>query len=552
VSEHTPTAAAAVAILAVAAGSALAADVFLNTGRDTHTLELDPTRVAVFTETGRFTAPPGTGFLRTDIALVPSSAVERAPTDAYTSPIFRDRMDGPMVIPPVILVRFDEAVTEAQADAVVAPLGTVLERHFANVPNLYRVASSRRDGLAVLADANALAARADTRYAEPDLIFTGSTGSSTNDPRFPDAWGLNNTGQLIFGRPGTPDIDMNALEAWSTTEGDPSIITVVIDTGVDQAHPDIRQIPGQDFTTEPGVNGGPGNFCDNHGTAVAGCISGIVNNTIGAAGIAPGTTIASARPFISQLNCSGSWSTQISSTVSVLAYAESIGARVTNNSNFYGFTSATIEDKYAQTRADGMVHFASAGNSDAPFVSYPASLPSVNAIGALRNDGTKAGFSNFGPNIFVTAPGQDIISTDRLGADGYSSENYTFVSGTSFASPYAAGVAALILSVDPSLTAAEVETILRTTTKDLGAPGFDTTYGHGLVDAAAALAALSAGPCNAADFADPFGQLTFGDVSAFLAAFSSSDPAADLAPPSDVFTFGDVSAFLAAFNAGCP
>jgi hypothetical protein len=58
--------------------------------------------------------------------------------------------------------------------------------------------------------------------------------------------------------------------------------------------------------------------------------------------------------------------------------------------------------------------------------------------------------------------------------------------------------------------------------------------------------------CNAADLAEPFGQLTFGDISAFLDAFNASDPAADLAPPFGVFTFGDISAFLAAFDAGCP
>ena len=311
------------------------------------------------------------------------------------------------------------------------------------------------------------------------MIFTGHSELIPNDPGFSNLWGIQNTGQLG----GTAGMDMKGTQAWDITTGSSSIIVVIIDVGVQPDHPDIHQIPGTNFTSDASFNGGPVNACDNHGTAVAGCVSAIINNSLGTVGIAPGCSSASARVFISSSACNGSWTSQSSWTVNALAWAHNIGARISNNSNYYGFQSSAIAQEYSSTRGVGMVHFASAGNNASSTITYPASLPDVNAVAALNESGSLASFSNYGTGLAFSAPGQDIYTTDRTGTNGWVSGDYVWANGTSFASPYAAGVAALVLSVDPSLNATNVEQLMHQSCVDLGAPGYDTTYGWGFVNA---------------------------------------------------------------------
>ena len=398
----------------------------------------------------------------------------------FATPVFVGADGGPVILTPDILVEFDATVDASAAETAlrqVAPIET-LERDWGGLPGAYRVRSTFRNGFDVLAAANRLAERADVVFAEPDVIFTGSGNLIPDDIYFTDLWGLHNTGTF-----GTADMDMDAPEAWDVTIGDKSILVVVIDVGVEQTHPDISQVTGIDLTIDAG-DGGPVNACDQHGTPVAGCVSATINNALGVVGVAPGCRTASARTFISATpNCNGNWTSQASWTVDALAWAETIGARVTNNSNRYGFTSSAISQKYASTRLNGIVHFASAGNNSNPFVDYPASLSSVMAVAALDWNGNLAFFSNFGSSLDFSAPGDQIVSTDRTGSDGYTSGDYATVLGTSFASPYAAGVAALVLSIVPELSAPQVEQVLEQSCMDLGSPGFDTTFGWGFVNA---------------------------------------------------------------------
>jgi subtilisin family serine protease len=400
----------------------------------------------------------------------------------FVSPIFVGNDGGPLIVTPDILVGFDRGVDPARAEAILVEsgAGVIVDRDWGNMKRAYRLRGSSRDGYGVLAAANRLAERPEVRFAEPDMIFTGRGSLIPNDPGFGDCWGLHNTGQ--FG--GTPDADMDAPEAWDTTIGDPSIIVLIIDTGVEQDHPDINQVPGNDLTSDPSVTGDPVNACDNHGTAVAGCVSATINNALGTVGVAPGTRSASARTFISVEPCTGAWTSEASWTVDALAWAESIGARVTNNSNYYGFQSSAIAEKYQDTRGAGIVHFAIAGNFARPVLEYPGSLTSVNAVSALNPNGTLASFSSYGPGLDFSAPGTVVYTTDRTGFDGYSGDDYVFVQGTSFATPYTAGVAALALSVNPALTASQVEQVLQLAAVDLGVGGYDTTYGWGFVNAA--------------------------------------------------------------------
>jgi len=402
--------------------------------------------------------------------------VAGAAVAGFVSPVFFGTDGGPVVITPHILLGFHPHVDRARAEAILgeSKAGVIVDRDWGNMRGAYRLRSNQADGFAVLEAANALARRPEVRFAEPDVIFTGRGGLIPNDTFFGLVWGIHNTGQ----DGGTPDMDMDGPEAWDVTIGDPSIKVVIIDTGVEQTHPDINQLPGIDTTAEaPGTGGGPVNECDNHGTAVAGCVSATINNNLGTVGIAPNCKSVSARPFISNVPCDGGWDSIASWTVDALVFAESIGAKVTNNSNFYGFESASIEVKYEQTRANGMVHFASANNNNQSSSTYPASLPGVNSVAALERHGARASFSNYGPDLFISAPGEDVLTTDRTGFDGWVAGDYVFANGTSFASPYTAGVAALVLSLNPDRPAWAVENILAGTAVNLGVPGWDSNYG---------------------------------------------------------------------------
>lgn len=404
---------------------------------------------------------------------------------AFASPVFLGFDGGPLMITEELLVGFQPGVSAAAAATILAGLPhlQVVAQDWAGMPGAYRLRSSLKNGFEVLAAANELALRPEVAYAEPNFIFTGRPGLFPNDPGFPSCWGLHNTGQF----PGAVvDADMDAPEAWNITVGDAAILVVVIDTGVQQDHPDIHQVPGADFTTDGG-DGGPVNVFDNHGTAVAGCVSAVINNALGTVGVAPGCRVASARPFIA-INEFGNWTSQTSWTVNALDWAVSIGARVTNNSNSYGAPSAAITNKYNTTRNQGLVHFAAAGNSGGASISYPASAGPVNAVAALDVDGDLSFFSSFGFGLAFSAPGASIYSTDRTGTDGYFVGDYGFVNGTSFASPYAAGVAALVLSRNGAHTASQVEQILQQTAVDLGDPGYDTRFGHGFINAFQAVA----------------------------------------------------------------
>jgi subtilisin family serine protease len=467
-------------------------------------------------------AVQGWSFVTTTASIQTEEAIARAVSQIagaelveFVSPVFVDEEGEPIVITPDILVGFDRNLDAARAEAILAEsqAGEILDRDWANMKRTYRLRSASRDGFEVLEAANALARRSEVTFAEPDMMVTAHAALIPDDTYFPFLWGLHNDGTFVV--PCTvPDFDMDAPEAWDVTTGSPSIIVAILDTGIQLDHPDINlYTPGFDATGEGG-GGGPVNACDNHGTAVAGCASGIMNNGIGIAGVAPGVRSASARVIVSNLNCSGSGVIAASWVVAGLAWADTIGARITNSSWYRNTPSSAIDLKFAETRANGIVHFAAAGNNSDSTIVYPASLPTVNAVAALESCGDRAAFSNYGVGLDFSAPGHYGISTDRTGADGYNdgvddgvcvpsgtpgcnsdadcapgdacfivSTDYALVVGTSFASPYAAGVAALALSVKPNLSADQLETLLRQTAVDLGAEGYDTDYGWGFVNA---------------------------------------------------------------------
>lgn len=407
---------------------------------------------------------------------------------AFISPIMLAEGNDYAIPTRDILVRFDADVTAAQAEAILinAKIGETIERRFGGLSNAFRIRSNAVDGFGVLDQANALAAVKGVRFAEPDMIATGETDAVPNDIGFPYAWQLSNTGQ--YG--GTPGFDIQARPAWDITTGSPSIITVILDNGVQQDHPDINQIAGADFTGQ-GTTGGPVHPCDKHGTAVAGCLAGIINNNVGVCGVAPSCRVASARVMSATNACTTAIAVQYSWIINGIYWAQNIGARITNSSFRLSTNSAALNDAYANTRAAGIIHFGAAGNQSTGAVAYPASLPSVVSVASINGLGARSGFSNWGDGLDFSVPGESIATADLTGPAGYAGAEIVYGSGTSYASPTCAGTAALALSQNPSLTPDQVEQTLRDSCRDLGAPGYDTDYGWGLPSAYKALTGVA-------------------------------------------------------------
>ncbi len=348
--------------------------------------------------------------------------------------------------------------------------------------------------------ANAMFERGGTRWAHPDFY---SPIQHMSDPLYPQQFQMNNTGQVIDGFTSLVDIDINAPQAWAITTGNPSMIVAVIDDGV-EAHEDMRTAGGvsrvlSGFTPATGGTGLPVSG-GAHGQACAGIIAAS-HNTIGVKGVAPEVQIVPVNIFV------GGESTQ--DLADALTYAKNSGAAVISNSwgypgscslNYSTLTNA-INDAANNGRGGlGCVVVFAAGNSYGSCVDYPAYLSNVIAVGAVTNLGARSNYSNQGTALDVVAPsnpapgqsGAGVRTIDRMGGAGYSSGNYTTsFGGTSAACPAVAGVAALVLAVDPAATSSSVRTTISSTATDMGSPGFDNSFGFGRVNAFAAVSGVS-------------------------------------------------------------
>ena len=286
-----------------------------------------------------------------------------------------------------------------------------------------------------------------------------------------------------------PDVEVYALdaeldEAWgvkhigagtvhdSENEGY-GIKVAVLDTGIDYTHPDLdaNYKGGWDF-----VNGDSDPMDDNgHGTHVAGTVAAEDDGS-GVVGVAPGASLYA----LKVLDETGSG--YFSAVVAALEWCVESGVQITNNS--YGSSQdpgELVKEAFDNAYAAGVLNVASAGNSGNPpgrgdNISYPAHWDSVIAVAATDQDDSRARWSSTGPSLELSAPGVAINST--LPGGGYGEK-----SGTSMASPHVAGTAALVWAADSSLTNEQVRVRLQDTADDLGALGWDSKYGYGLVDA---------------------------------------------------------------------
>ncbi len=307
--------------------------------------------------------------------------------------------------------------------------------------------------------ARELASRDDIAFVERDHVARVTW--TPNDPRLSQQWALG---------------AIRAQQAWGTSVADGTTIAV-IDTGVDYTHPDLidKVDLGRDY-----VDGNNDPRDENgHGTHVAGTAAAATDNGIGIAGVAPGARILAIRAL--DANGSGYYSW----IASAIIEAADARAEVINLSLGGSQDSRLLERAvhYAQLR--GSVLTCAAGNEGASNLGYPARYGACLAIGATTQQGQVAGFSNRGPGLFLTAPGAGILAT--VPGTGYGT-----MSGTSMAAPVVAGVAALLRA--QGLDGRQVEATLRRTARDRGPAGYDTTWGHGMVDAHAAVQAAAIMP----------------------------------------------------------
>lgn len=373
-------------------------------------------------------------------------------------------------------------------------------------------------------------------HAQDSNDIPDVSGVIPDDEYFPSQWHLHNTGQSG----GTPGADIRAPEAWEITTGDPNIVISVVDHGVDLSHTDLvgNLVAGYDFwddddLPEPGHGTLWGE--DPHGTACAGLFAATGNNGIGVTGVTWGCKIMPGR-----VDISGDMPTNEADIATTLRWAASNGADILSNSwGFYGplpIIHAAIVDitKPGGIGRDGVgctVVFCAGNNTS--FIWWPAVYPEVIAVGATTHNDLRAGFSCRGPALDIAAPGDDVWTTDITGPLGYSFygfflplDYYASFSGTSAATAVTAGVAGLILSIEPNLTPEDVQHFLERSAKDLGDPGWDKYYGWGRLDARAALDMVLA---KRADLNDDW-IVDEEDQAILMEAMDTNDLAADIAP----------------------
>ncbi len=332
--------------------------------------------------------------------------------------------------------------------------------------------------------------------------ITGGYQELTSDTYDHLQWSLANNQQLW----GVDGADVMAPEAWGVSHGSDTITVAVIDEGLDLSHPDLaaKTLPGYDATD--GTSGGGATGDDAHGTACAGVAAALTDNAIGVAGIAREAKVLPVR--VGYGDGSGGWVTQDSWLADGIGWAVANGADVLSNSWGGGSPATVITDAIAGAKTSGRgglgsVVVFSAGNANGP-VNYPATLSTVLAVGALSPcderkapascDGEHWWGSNYGAELDLTAPGVHMYTTDIGGTAGYDGGDYYYdFNGTSSAAPVVAGVAGLLLGLEPTLTATEVEARLLATADDLLAAGWDAETGYGRVNA---FRALSEGPAE--------------------------------------------------------
>lgn len=382
---------------------------------------------------------------------------------------------------PEINVKFRAGVGVAEIKKIVGKNNDRIEDEIEAVKNLYSI--DDLDNMDAEKVAKQYSLMTDfVEYAEPNyqiklddptntvspsdlLLRKGDPGTVLpNDPMFKDQWALSNSGQ----NGGKKDADIAAVKAWIKTQGSSDVVVAVLDSGVDYTHPDlisnmwlrpdnVPQYKDDELGTFNDLQGF--NAADNlsdpmdengHGTHCSGIIGAEGDNDVGIAGINWKVKIMPLK-FMGR----GGFGTT-KDAIEAINYAidrkrNGVNVRVINASWGSTMYSKALEDVIRAAGEEGILFVAAAGNnstSNDKSEHYPSNykLPNVISVAALDRNDQLASFSNYGAKtVHIAAPGKDILST-------WLNDGYREASGTSMATPYVAGVAALILASEPKLT----------------------------------------------------------------------------------------------------
>lgn len=385
-----------------------------------------------------------------------------------------------------LLVRGDAAVVAAQPGVRTVE---VLRG------GLLRVRVSGDD----LAVARGLRGVSGVEHVTPDLVLPLVPAALPDDPWVGEEWHLENTGQ--GGR--TVDVDIDAELAWSFATGAGQTIAI-IDSGTQLDHPDLSVIAGHDYVDgddAPDPGSDPYNA---HGTGTAGIAAAIGGNGIGVAGVAYDADVYAIRLI--------GGDTSIEDLYNAFIEAVDAGAAVLSNSWGFGADCSGIPaydtfrdmfnyaEDYGRGGLGAAVVFA-AGNAGCDIdADGMLNHRKIVVVAALESTDTRAAYSNYGDVVDIAAP-TALLTTDIAGGYGNYGGDDAYAdgfSGTSGATPVVAGVMALMFEANPRLTAKQArEALYLTATRvdhDLAgydADGWSPYYGHGRVDAGAAVAAVA-------------------------------------------------------------
>jgi len=369
--------------------------------------------------------------------------------------------------PGVILYRFKENASDGQR----AAFGRIFSQSHASSSSAGRPLKSHQtlvfpaNGKDEEETAEELKASGAVEFAEPDYLMPAAA-TVPDDPQYAAQW-FHQT--------------INSPAAWGYTTGSASILIGVCDTGVDATHPDLApnlSLPGynvvdQSTNTDPVAA---------HGTEVAGVIGAVGNNALGVTGMNWTVKILPVR--ITDNPDTTAWCSDMANGIE---WAADQNAKVINLSYEIMGCPATIDAASQYARSRGALVFVASGNDAQDISALLQAPPSFVFVGATDASDHPAIFSNYGAQVNLAAPGVSILTTQPGG--------YTSASGTSFAAPIAAGLAALLYSVNPLWTPAIVENLILATAKSVGPSNI---FGYGRLDAGAALAAAQnclAGNC---------------------------------------------------------
>lgn len=457
-----------------------------------------------------------------------------------------------------ITVQFAPNVTAGTIEYITQPLGLTTVKPIEDIPNAFVMALTPTAKENPLKITNRLMQQAEVLTAEPNIVVPTQSHYRPRDPLYAQQWHLNHNG----GRELAGGSHIFAEQAWDITRGHRSIVVAVMDDGVDLTHPDFqgpgkivapRDFKGRDFQPDPQEN------WEDHGTACAG-VAVAEENGIGVVGVAPGCALMPIRTtgFLDDETIEDlfGWAMQKGAAVISCSWGPSAVNYPLSLRQKAAITRAATKGRQGK----GCVILFAAGNANRPTNGSVNEAgwdknalsgntkwyggftvhPDVMTISACTSLNRKAAYSNWGaevsvcgpsnnappgvglpnlgyvatpPAIQVDIPGLGIVTSDRMGSSGYSQNQFAMdFGGTSSACPLVAGVAALVLSANPQLTAREVRQIIEQTADKIVDPNPDPQFG------------LRKGSYEANGRCDWFG---YGKVNAFKAVNAAAQKRAN-------------------------